>query len=161
MSNGGLVPAARSGDRRAPDELVTGVLPVVYDVVSRALNGHADVEAARWLDDDEHVLLALWWQESTGVLTRAELAGALGVGTGHAAVRVKWMKDGLETARLVVRALHAGTCPELAELTSGWDGAPGTEWRKRLARHTRDCGHCAPRRRRRCSSGPSRPRRPL
>lgn len=46
---------------------------------------------------------------------RDELAGALGVDTGHAAVRVKRMEDRLDAARLAARALRAGTCPELTE----------------------------------------------
>ncbi|MEU1339551.1 RNA polymerase sigma factor [Streptomyces sp. NPDC090075] len=38
------VAAAQAGDRRALDELVEGWLPLVYNVVGRALNGHADVD---------------------------------------------------------------------------------------------------------------------
>lgn len=35
---------AQAGDRRALDELVAGWLPLVYNIVGRALNGHADVD---------------------------------------------------------------------------------------------------------------------
>ncbi|MFE9451079.1 RNA polymerase sigma factor [Streptomyces sp. NPDC006739] len=38
------IAAAQSGDRRALDELVEGWLPLVYNVVGRALGGHADVD---------------------------------------------------------------------------------------------------------------------
>ncbi|MGW4913387.1 RNA polymerase sigma factor [Streptomyces sp. NPDC004270] len=38
------IAAAQAGDRRALDELVAGWLPLVYNVVGRALNGHADVD---------------------------------------------------------------------------------------------------------------------
>lgn len=38
------ITAAQSGDRRALDELVAGWLPLVYNIVGRALNGHADVD---------------------------------------------------------------------------------------------------------------------
>ncbi|GGN12004.1 RNA polymerase sigma factor [Streptomyces fuscichromogenes] len=38
------VAAAQAGDRRALDELAEGWLPLVYNVVGRALNGHADVD---------------------------------------------------------------------------------------------------------------------
>ena len=38
------ITAAQSGDRRALDELVEGWLPLVYNIVGRALNGHADVD---------------------------------------------------------------------------------------------------------------------
>ncbi|WP_425385401.1 RNA polymerase sigma factor, partial [Streptomyces himastatinicus] len=38
------VAAAQNGDRRALDELIEGWLPLVYNIVGRALNGHADVD---------------------------------------------------------------------------------------------------------------------
>ncbi|MCZ0986652.1 sigma-70 family RNA polymerase sigma factor [Streptomyces diastatochromogenes] len=38
------VAAAQAGDRRALEELLEGWLPLVYNVVGRALNGHADVD---------------------------------------------------------------------------------------------------------------------
>ena len=38
------VVAAQRGDRQALDALVAGWLPLVYNVVGRALNGHADVD---------------------------------------------------------------------------------------------------------------------
>ncbi|SES16741.1 RNA polymerase sigma factor, sigma-70 family [Streptomyces sp. yr375] len=38
------VAEAQAGDRQALDELVAGWLPLVYNVVGRALNGHADVD---------------------------------------------------------------------------------------------------------------------
>ncbi|GAA3234288.1 sigma-70 family RNA polymerase sigma factor [Dactylosporangium siamense] len=223
-----LVHAARAGDREALGELVAGELPRVYNVIGRALAGHADVddvvqetliqivrglpglrepdrfrvwvlaianrqvqlylrtrrrndrrrqeltpelpdpeddfadravdgivlagqrgelaEAARWLQDDDRVLLSLWWQEMLGELTRAEVAAALGVTVGHAGVRVKRMRDQLDAARLVVRALHLRDCEELTHLVRGWDGVADSVWRKRLVRHTRDCPRCAPRR---------------
>ncbi|MFF5980011.1 RNA polymerase sigma factor [Streptomyces olindensis] len=39
-----VITAAQAGDRQALDELVAGWLPLVYNVVGRALNGHADVD---------------------------------------------------------------------------------------------------------------------
>src|SRR5262245_30367130 len=39
-----LVAAARSGDRRALDELVLAYLPFVYTIVRRALGGRPDVD---------------------------------------------------------------------------------------------------------------------
>lgn len=213
-----LVMAARAGDQRSLDALVARYLPLVYNIVGRALNGDPDVddvvqetmlravqalgtlrdpaafrswlvaitvrqirdrgrarslgaeeipdvadpgadfadltilrlalsgqrrelvEASRWLDEEDRSLLSLWWLEAAGELTRAELAGALNLTPQHAAVRVQRMKGRLEAARAVVRAL-AGSCPELR---SGWDGRPSPIWRKRLARHVRDCGACSP-----------------
>ncbi|MFD8812279.1 sigma-70 family RNA polymerase sigma factor [Streptomyces sp. NPDC059627] len=40
----GVVTAARAGDRAALEYLVTACLPLVYNIVGRALNGHADVD---------------------------------------------------------------------------------------------------------------------
>jgi RNA polymerase sigma factor (sigma-70 family) len=115
-------------------------------------------EATRWLDGDDRELLALWWLEASGELTRAELADALGVSPRHAAVRVQRLRERLGTARGVVRALTALTaltvlpglpvatagapapCPQLRELAARWNGVPGSLWRKRFARHLRECG---------------------
>ncbi|PYC62582.1 RNA polymerase, partial [Streptomyces tateyamensis] len=100
-------------------------------------------EATRWLDQDEREVLTLWWQEAAGQLDRAELAAALELSPQHAAVRVQRVKERLDTARVVVRALAARPgCPELAELTAPWDQVPGALWRKRIARHARDCRAC-------------------
>ncbi|MET7476815.1 sigma-70 family RNA polymerase sigma factor [Streptomyces sp. NPDC005648] len=40
----GTIAAAQAGDRQALDDLVAGWLPLVYNVVGRALDGHADVD---------------------------------------------------------------------------------------------------------------------
>ncbi len=217
--------AARAGDPAAVDRLIAGYLPLVYTIVGRALDGHADVddvvqetmlrvlrnlgdlrepesfrswlvavtvrqvrdryrarsvapaalvpedlrdpgadftdlaitrlelsgqrretaEATRWLDDDHRELLALWWLEAAEELTRDEIVGALDISRQHAAVRIQRMKGQLETARVVVRALAADPrCPDLTTLTADWDNRPGPLWRKRIARHTRDCRRCSP-----------------
>jgi RNA polymerase sigma factor (sigma-70 family) len=219
------VVAARAGDPAAVDRLVAGYLPLVYTIVGRALDGHADVddvvqdvmlrvlrnlgdlrdpaafrswlvaitvrqvrerfrtrrgrpdtllpddvrdpgadftdlaitrlelsgqrretaEATRWLDEDNRELLALWWLEASGELTRDEIVEATGVTRQHAAVRIQRMKGQLETARVVVRALAADPlCPDLRVVLTGWDGHPGVLWRKRVARHTRECRDCSP-----------------
>ncbi|MES5817372.1 sigma-70 family RNA polymerase sigma factor [Streptomyces sp. RG80] len=213
------IAAAQAGDRQALDDLVAGWLPLVYNVVGRALNGHADVddvvqetmlravdnlgslrdpdsfrswlvaiamrqirdrarrraapapldestasdaadfaeltvlrlqlegqrrevaEAVRWLDDEDRQLLSLWWLEVAGELTRRELAAAAGINRQHAAVRVQRLKERVETARGIVRALD-GACPDLREVTARWNGRPDSVWRKRLARHIRGCGYC-------------------
>ncbi|MEU5951650.1 sigma-70 family RNA polymerase sigma factor [Streptomyces sp. NPDC047525] len=223
-----LVTAAQTGDQQAQDELVAGYLPLVYNIVGRALDGHADVddvvqetmlralaglaslrdpasfrswlvaiamneirrhwqqrasgqkspsplheahdvvdpgadfvdltiirlglvgqrrevaEATRWLDTDDRALLSLWWLEVSGELTRAEVASAMELPTQHATVRVQRMKTQLETARIVVRALAAEPrCPYLSDVVAPWDGTPSGLWRKRLARHVRDCAMCS------------------
>ncbi|MCC9312126.1 sigma-70 family RNA polymerase sigma factor [Kitasatospora sp. RB6PN24] len=220
-----LAERARTGDATARQELLGDHLPLVYNVVGRALNGHPDTddvvqetmlravdglpalrdpaafrswlvaiamnqvrqrhraqqarqtdgldevrelpdpagdfaeltivrlglsgqrrevaEATRWLDAADREVLALWWQEAAGELTRAELAAALELSPQHTAVRVQRVKERLDGARTVVRALAARpVCPALAELTATWNGNPAPLWRKRITRHVRDCADC-------------------
>ncbi|MFI5906137.1 sigma-70 family RNA polymerase sigma factor [Dactylosporangium sp. NPDC051541] len=218
--------AARSGDQRALDALVGEYLPLIYNIVGRALQGHADVddvvqetmlrvidglprlrepdsfrswvvaiamsqvrdrhrrqtqaplvgdwadptdtadpgadfadlaitrlrlsgqrqevaEATRWLEHDDRELLSLWWLEAAGQLEREEVVDALQLTRQHAAVRIQRMKAQLDAARAVVRALAAKPrCPELSAVLHSWDGRPSALWRKRLARHTRECRQC-------------------
>ncbi|WP_405805182.1 sigma-70 family RNA polymerase sigma factor [Streptomyces sp. NBC_00210] len=225
--DGAMVEAARRGDQHAQDELVAAYLPLVYNIVGRALNGHADVDdvvqetmiralgglgslrdpdgfrswlvaitmnqirghwqkhravpassglqdaydladpgadfvdltivrlglegqrrevaqATRWLDAEDCALLSLWWLEAAGELGRAEVAAALELSRQHTAVRVQRMKAQLETARVVVRALSAvPRCVLLDEVILAWDGIPSALWRKRIARHARDCTVCS------------------
>ena len=100
-------------------------------------------EATRWLDDSDRELLGLWWQETAGRLQRSELAAALAVSPQHAAVRVQRMKQQLDGARTVVRALRRNPqCTGLAATASSWNRVPNPLWRKRLNRHVRDCPEC-------------------
>lgn len=221
-----LVHAAQHGDQQALDTLIAASLPLVYNIVGRALQGHADVddvvqetmlkvvngipalrdpaafrswlvsiairevrdsrnrrrpaggggleelrdvtdpgadfvdltilrlglseqrretaEATRWLDEADRDLLALWWLEAAGQVTRAELATALEETPAYAAVRVQRMKAQLETARAVVRAVWATPrCQDLDAAIRDWDGRPSPLWRKRLARHIRECAACS------------------
>jgi RNA polymerase sigma factor (sigma-70 family) len=101
-------------------------------------------QAGRWLDPDDRILLSLWWQEVAGTMSRAEIAATLGLTVAHTGVRVQRMREQLDAARTLVAALAAGTCPELAGSTAGWDGRPDRVWRKRLTRHVRACPVCAP-----------------
>ncbi|MET7482295.1 sigma-70 family RNA polymerase sigma factor [Streptomyces sp. NPDC005538] len=221
-----VVVAARAGDPQASERLVRECLPLVYNIVGRALDGHSDVddvvqetmlrvldglhglerpdrfrswliaitvrqirdrwrsgrtrpiadpledspqeadpqadfadlailrlalsgqrreavEATRWLESEEREVLALWWMEAAGELTRGELAAACDLTPQHAAVRVQRVKERLETARSVVRAVTASPrCAELTTALTSWDGRPSALWRKRLARHVRDCPQC-------------------
>ncbi|HWU10731.1 MAG TPA: sigma-70 family RNA polymerase sigma factor, partial [Streptomyces sp.] len=223
-----LIRAAQNGDPEAQDRLVASCLPLVYNIVGRALNGHADVddvvqdsmlrmlrglpslrtpksfrswlvaitmneirghrrerrtgeisadrmedayevvdpaadfvevtivrlgltgqrreaaEATRWLDHEDRELVSLWWLETAGELSRAEVANALDLSPQHTAVRVQRMKERLEASRVVVRALSADPrCVLLEDLTVRWDGVPSALWRKRLMRHARECTVCA------------------
>ena len=109
------------------------------------LSGHRRqaVRASRWLDPDARALLSLWWLETAGQLTRAELAAALGTSVAHAGVRVQRMRNQLELSRSLVAALEASPrCPQLTAALEGWDGVPSTLWRKRITRHTRSCADC-------------------
>ncbi|MFI8914567.1 sigma-70 family RNA polymerase sigma factor [Streptomyces sp. NPDC053513] len=223
-----LVRAAQSGDPRAQDRLIALQLPLVYNIVGRAMNGHHDVddvvqetmlralaglgdlrspdsfrswlvaitmngvrshwhrqqqaglpasglddarelaqpgadfvelavvrlnlsgqrretaEATRWMEPDDRELLSLWWLECAGELSRHEVAAALGLSPQHTAVRVQRMKERLETARVVVRALSQNPpCATLHHEIDTWDGRPSALWRKRIARHARACAYCA------------------
>ena len=101
-------------------------------------------QAARWLDADNRALLSLWWLETAGELSRAELATALGVNVAHAGVRVQRMRDQLDASREIVAALEAVPgCGGLGMVVAGWDGRPSPFWRKRIARHVRSCATCA------------------
>lgn len=222
MPDAATIAAARDGDPNAIEAVVAGSLPLVYNIVGRALNGHADVDdvvqetmirvvrglpglrdltrfrswlvaiairqardlqrtwskrslvvddevvdpgsdfvdltilrlalagqraeaakATRWLDEDDRRVLSLWWLETSGDLSRAELADALGLSKQHAAVSVQRMLTRLDTARTLVRALQATPrCAGLDEMAARWDGQPSPLWRKRFTRHVRDCGHC-------------------
>ncbi|TDU75473.1 sigma-70 family RNA polymerase sigma factor [Streptomyces sp. KS 21] len=222
-----LVVAAQAGDDRAREKLIAAYLPLLYNIVARALSGHADVddvvqetllrvvrdlpalrapesfrswlvaitlrqinthwhrrrtlddritvidealevphvggaledvtilrlhmsderrhavEAGRWLDPDHRVLLSLWWQECAGLLSRQDIADAMGLSVAHTGVRLQRMREQLELSRTIVTALEADPrCPRLTETVVGWDGLRTSVWRKRIARHTRDCPTC-------------------
>lgn len=101
-------------------------------------------EAATWMDDDDRGLLALWLSQLDGRLSRAEIVAALGVDAHVAAVRIGRMKRQLDASRAIVRALDAiPVCGGLATVTGTWIGNPSALWRKRIARHLRDCDRCS------------------
>ena len=100
--------------------------------------------ATAWLDDDDRELLSLWWLVEAGHLTRGDLVSAIGLEPHHVTVRIARMKAQLEISRAVVRALCAvPICLELSDLAMQWHGRPEPLWRKRFARHTRQCATCA------------------
>ncbi|WP_328940712.1 CAP domain-containing protein [Streptomyces sp. NBC_00250] len=110
--------------------------------------GHAYeiTEAARWLDPDDGELLALWWQECAGELTRYETAAALRWSAEETAARFEAVRARLEAARVVAGALAGNpTCHFLSHQAADWDGRPSAPWREHLAHHTLTCAHCAPR----------------
>ncbi len=226
MPNAATVEAARAGDARALDLLVGAYLPLVYNIVGRALDFPADiddvvqdimlqmvrdlrqlrdpeafrswlvaiamrqirghwrarrttpdatpieeqdypdpgadfvdltiavlglsdqrreaVQATRWLEPEDRQLIALWWLELAGELTRTELAAAMESSPSKVAVLVHRAKARLEAARAVVRARAAEPrCAELAAVCERWDGRPASLWRKRIVRHIRECPACS------------------
>ncbi|MFD5892643.1 CAP domain-containing protein [Streptomyces sp. NPDC060366] len=106
---------------------------------------HREVaEATRWVDREHHALVALWWLETAGELTRPEVAAALAANSQQMDARIERMWHELDTARVVVRALSAQPpCVLLEQLVGGWDGVPSPLWRERTARHTYDCTVCS------------------
>ncbi|MCX5415940.1 sigma-70 family RNA polymerase sigma factor [Streptomyces sp. NBC_00059] len=225
-SEAARVTAAAEGDREALEALVADYLPLIYNIVGRAMDGHPDVddvvqetmlravkslsalreperfrswlvaiavrqvrdswqarqtrprvglpadataqadpqadfadltilrldlsgqrreavEATRWLEEADRETLSLWWMEAAGQLSRSDWAAADGLDPHQAAVRVARVKERLEVARSVLRALASSPrCPELTTLLPSWDGRPSALWRKRLNRHVRDCPYC-------------------
>lgn len=100
--------------------------------------------AARWLDPAVRDVLALWTLEVGGELDRAQLAETLDVSLAHAGVRVQRMKQQLDTARGLERALAARPrCAALADAVADWDGESNPLWRKRIDRHLRECAQCS------------------
>ncbi|MFB6551249.1 sigma-70 family RNA polymerase sigma factor [Streptomyces sp. NPDC056405] len=104
-------------------------------------------QAVRWLDEPYRDLLAHWWLEVEGQLTRKEVAASFGISQAHLAVRIQRMKRQLDTARSVVRALSR------TRQCAGLEAIPGTDrpsplGRKRIARHLAGCTACVPPRRR-------------
>jgi RNA polymerase sigma factor (sigma-70 family) len=149
------------GTYRSREESRTGRTTVIEDAIGRpdpdggpegvsllraelSAQRREVAQAGRWLDPDDRILLSLWWQEVAGTMSRAEIAATLNLSVPHTGVRIQRMREQLDTTRTVIAALAAGTCPELAGVTAGWDGRPDRVWRKRLARHVRDCPVCVP-----------------
>ena len=110
-------------------------------------------KAMDWLDAAHRPVAALWWLELKGQLSRTELAEALGESVAHAGVRLQRMREQLALARSVVRILAQNPrCSGLGELVADWAGEPSPLWRKRLARHLRQCAACTTRTRELSSS---------
>ena len=142
--------ARRSGPVSAPLEETELADPgadfVDLSITTLGLSGQRReaAEAGRWLDDEDRHLLALWWLEAAGQLTRADLVAALGHAPAQVAVLVHRTKARLETARTVVRAVRTvPRCPDLNAVCERWDGRPSPLWRKRIARHVRECPSCS------------------
>lgn len=100
-------------------------------------------EASRWLDPEHRVTASLWWQENAGTMSRREVATVLGLTVAHTAVRIQRMREQLDQGRAIVAALAAEPrCRRLTGTIGDWNGDRNPLWRKRIARHVRDCGEC-------------------
>ena len=101
-------------------------------------------EATRWLSPEDQRVLDLWWRETAGLLSRAELAGGLGLSQPHVAVRVQRMKERFALARTLLRAWYANPrCPGLAGAAAKLGGPTDPRWLSRLSRHVRRCEVCS------------------
>jgi RNA polymerase sigma factor (sigma-70 family) len=116
-------------------------LAVDRQTLSRA--GSDLLEASQWLSDEQRRTLALWWQETAGQLTRAEVAEALHLSVPHTAVRIQRMKARLEVAVGVLAAWRARPrCAELDTLAGGRRRVPEGRLLVRLERHVAHCPQC-------------------
>lgn len=107
------------------------------NTLTRALQRREVARAARWLDDDERELLALWSVERGGHIKAADVAGALGQDARHVAIRLSRVKRRLEAARLLLRALCA--TPRCRGLAMAGKHGQG---RTPLLRHVAGCETC-------------------
>ncbi len=103
-------------------------------------------EATRWLDPDDRTLLALWWLEETG-RPRPRRAGRRARPVQPARRRPGPADEG-DSCRppgSVVRALagQPGCRGPLPPHPAAGTASPTPLWRKRIARHVRDCRRCA------------------
>ncbi|OQR59713.1 hypothetical protein B6E66_34075 [Streptomyces maremycinicus] len=99
--------------------------------------------ATAWLDPSHRDLLALWWLEACGRLSRKDIATGMNLPAAHLAVQIQRMKAQLDVARTIVRALsRTPRCVELTELAGPGDPTPSPLLRKRIARHLRSCEPC-------------------
>ncbi|MFI5952570.1 hypothetical protein [Cryptosporangium sp. NPDC051539] len=100
-------------------------------------------EAIRWIGADDRELLALWWLEVAGELSRDELVAASGLVPAQANGRIRQVEARFEDARTAVRALAAlPPCADLTAVLARWDRRPSERRRRQVARHAQDCPIC-------------------
>jgi hypothetical protein len=140
--------AYRSGDESAPPRHPARPVPDFVDLTIALLGLTADrrevAEATRWVEPPDRILLALWWLEASGQLTRAEVVAAVEQPPERVDARIRRLRALLGVGRRIVRALAARPrCAELTRIGRTWDGATTALWRRRFARHLRGCAYCA------------------
>lgn len=148
--------AVHRARRHAGGSLDDGSAAAVTDLLADDA-APADVEASRaelaalvWtaadgLQDRDREVLEL---NLRGGLDTADLADALGVTPGHAAVLLSRMRDRLERClgALLVARLGRRDCDALDRLLDGWDGRFSLDVRSRVSRHVEGCARCGERR---------------
>ena len=98
-------------------------------------------DAAAGLDDRDRMVLELHLAQG---LDGQELADALGVKRDHGYQLVHRMKERLEaaTSALLIARSGRASCDGLDEVADSWDGEFNVLWRKRFARHIKQCERC-------------------
>ena len=78
-------------------------------------------------------------------MSAAEVGAVLGVSANHAHARMSRARQQLQRClgALVVAREGGQSCPELAGILEGWDGALTALVRKRIGRHVEECARCA------------------
>lgn len=122
------------------ERLVDGAAPADVEA-SRAELADLVWTAAEGLQDRDREVLEL---NVRGGLDTADLADALGVTPGHAAVLLSRMRDRLERClgALVVARVGRRDCDALDRLLDGWDGRFSLEIRSKVTRHVESCLRC-------------------
>ncbi|RSN34641.1 hypothetical protein DL990_13455 [Amycolatopsis sp. WAC 01416] len=94
--------------------------------------------------DDERRLFPLWVLETTGRMTREEVAAELGWTVGATATRVHRLRKSLKYAGTAISLVHHGdrTCGGFRALVPDTEPPP-SDWRK-LVTHVRSCAECGP-----------------
>ncbi|MBW6438272.1 hypothetical protein KZ829_31550 [Actinoplanes hulinensis] len=99
-------------------------------------------QAARWLDEADRGVFALWREEVGGGIGRGRVADRLETSRADADVRIQRMRTSLEWCRVLVAALEASPqCRGLAVPVSAWDGAPNPQWRGGSGGISGNAGH--------------------
>jgi DNA-directed RNA polymerase specialized sigma24 family protein len=127
----------------AADRLVPDFVDLTVTRLGLSGQQREVAEATRWLEPEDRDVLSVWWLAAATSLSRTELAACCGITPQHAVVRMQRMNARLDAARIAIRAMAASPrCAELWVALGGWDGSPSPIWRKRIARHTRECLSC-------------------
>ncbi len=141
------VDALRSSGRERPADVaamsdqVAAELPEPHTELSRAELADVVWSAADGLQLRDREVLELHLRAG---LEATDLADALGVTPGHAAVLLSRMRDRMERAigALLIARRGRRDCTALDALLAGWDGRFTLDVRSRVTRHVESCPAC-------------------